>query len=225
MIAIPRSERGIRYRIVAAARRLVATGLSPATSGNLSVRVKTGYIVTPSAVPYDTLHPDDLVFMGEDWTHGGGQRRPSSEWRLHRDIYRTRPEIEAVVHVHSPCATTLACLRKPIPAFHYEVAFAGGKDIRCGDYATFGTEELSQSAMAALEGRRACLLANHGALVLGATLEDALLLAERVEFLARAYWQALQVGEPVLLDDAEMARVLAKFATYGQHTPLFAQAE
>jgi len=222
---IPRSERGIRLRIVSAARRLVAIGISPATSGNLSVRVKTGYIITPSAVAYDALHPDDLVFMGEDWTHGGGQRRPSSEWRLHRDIYKSRQEIGAVVHVHSPCATTLACLRKPIPAFHYEVAFAGGKDIRCGEYATFGTEDLSQSALQALDGRRACLLANHGALNLGETLDDAILLAERVEFLARAYWQALQVGEPVLLDDAEMARVLAKFATYGKQTPLFAQAE
>ena len=220
---IPRSERGIRMRIVAAARRLVEIGISPATSGNLSVRVKTGYIVTPSATAYTALHPDDLVFMGEDWTHGGGQKRPSSEWRLHRDIYKTRPEVGAVVHVHSPCATTLACLRRPIPAFHYEVAFAGGRDIRCSEYATFGTEELSGAALAALEGRRACLLANHGAVALGETLDDAILLAERVEFLARAYWQALQVGEPVLLDDAEMARVLARFATYGK--PLFAQAE
>jgi L-fuculose-phosphate aldolase len=222
---IPRSERGIRLRMVAAARRLVAIGISPATSGNLSVRVKSGYIVTPSATPYDALHPDDLVFMGEDWTHGGGQKQPSSEWRLHRDVYRTRPEIGAVVHVHSPCATTLACLRKPIPPFHYEVAFAGGRDIRCGEYATFGTEELSQSALAALDGRRACLLANHGAVTLGETLEDAVLLAERLEFLARTYWQALQAGEPVLLDDAEMARVLARFATYGKQAPLFARPE
>ena len=222
---IPRSERGIRMRMVAAARRLVAIGLSPATSGNLSVRVKTGYIVTPSAVAYETLHPDDLVFMGEDWTHGGGQRRPSSEWRMHRDLYRTRPEVGAVVHVHSPFATSLACLRKSIPAFHYEVAFAGGADIRCGEYATFGSEDLSQSAQRALQDRRACLLANHGLLTLGESLDDAILLAERVEFLARAYWQALQAGEPVLLDDAEMARVLAKFATYGKPTPLLLQTE
>jgi L-fuculose-phosphate aldolase len=187
--------------------------------------VKSGYNITPSAASYDTLHPDDLVFMGEDWTHGGGQRQPSSEWRLHRDVYRTRPAMGAVVHLHSPFATTLACLRKPIPAFHYEVAFAGGADIRCADYATFGTEDLSQAAQRALEGRQACLLANHGALAMGESLEDAILLAERVEFLARAYWQALQVGEPVLLDDAEMARVLARFATYGKHTPLFARVE
>ena len=219
------SERGIRMRLVFAARRLSAAGMNTGTAGNLSARMPSGYIITPSAVPYDALSPEDLVFMGDDWTHSGGQKPASTEWRLHRDVYRARPEVGAVVHVHSPCATTLACLRKPIPAFHYEVAFAGGKDIRCGDYATFGTEDLSQSALKALEDRRACLLANHGALHLGETLDDAILLAERVEFLARAYWQALQVGEPVLLDDAEMARVLAKFATYGKQTPLFAQAE
>jgi L-fuculose-phosphate aldolase len=222
---IPRSERGIRLRMVSAARRLVEIGISPATSGNLSARVKGGYIITPSAMPYGELHPDDLVFMGEDWTHGGGQRQPSSEWRLHRDIYRTRLDANAIVHVHSPGATTLACLRRRIPAFHYEVAFAGGPDIRCSEYATFGTDALSLAAQRALDDRKACLLANHGAIALGETLEDAVLLAERVEFLASTYWQALQVGEPVLLDDAEMARVLAKFATYGKQTPLFKQVD
>lgn len=210
------AERGIRMRLVTAARRVVSLGLSPATSGNLSARAKNGYLITPSGAAYDTLSPEDMVFMGDDWTHSGGQRPASSEWRLHRDIYRHRPEADAVVHVHSPAATTLACLRRPIPSFHYEVAFAGGKDIRCAEYATFGTQELSDRALAALKDRRACLLANHGAVAFEGNIEDAVRLAERLEHLARLYWQALQVGEPVLLDDAEMARVVEKFSTYGK---------
>lgn len=210
------SERGVRMRLASAARRLAASGANTGSSGNLSARVPRGYLVTPSGFPNETLHPDDLVFMGEDWTHGGGQRTPSSEWRLHRDIYQKRPEANAVVHTHSPYATTLACLRRPIPPFHYEVAFAGGADIRCGEYATFGTQELSDAALAALHGRSACLLANHGAVTLGAGIEEAVALAEKVEALARLYWQALQVGEPALLDEVEMARVAQKFATYGK---------
>jgi L-fuculose-phosphate aldolase len=209
------SERGVRMALMTAARRLLDMGLSPATSGNLSARAKHGYIITPSGASYDSVSPEDLVFMGDDWTHSGGQRPASSEWRLHRDIYRHRPEAEAVIHVHSPAATTLACLRRAIPAFHYEVAFAGGNDIRCAEYATFGTQELSDHALAALQGRRACLMANHGLLVFGRGVEDALRLAERVEHLALLYWQALQIGEPVLLPDDEMARVVEKFATYG----------
>jgi L-fuculose-phosphate aldolase len=209
------SERGIRMRLVTAARRLAALGLSPATSGNLSARARNGYLITPGGAAYDTLSPEDMVFMGDDWTHSGGQRPASSEWRLHRDIYRQRPEAEAIVHMHSPAATTLACLRRPIPSFHYEVAYGGGKDIRCADYATFGTQEISDRALEALRDRRACLLANHGAVVLARNVEDAVRLAERVEHLARLYWQALQVGEPVLLDDDEMAHVVERFAAYG----------
>lgn len=218
MTMIP-AERGIRMRLVAAARRLAAVGSNAGTSGNLSARIEQGYIITPSALPYDTMHPEDLVFMGFDWTHGGGQRTPSSEWRIHRDLYAKRPEVAAVVHAHSPYATTLACLRRGIPAFHYEVALAGGADIRCGDYATFGTQALSDAALRALEGRRACLLANHGSVAVGATVEAALELAEKVEALARMYWQALQVGEPVLLDEVEMARVVEKYATHGRKAP------
>jgi L-fuculose-phosphate aldolase len=210
------SERGVRMQLATAARRLAASGANTGASGNLSARVPHGYIVTASGLPNETAHPDDLVRMGEDWTHGGGRHAPSSEWRLHRDIYKTRPEVNAIVHAHSPYATTLACLRRPIPPFHYEVAFAGGADIRCGDYATFGTQELSNAALAALQGRRACLLANHGSVTLGASIEEALALAEKVEALARLYWQALQVGEPALLDEVEMARVAEKLAAYGK---------
>lgn len=205
------SERRIRMRLVAAGRRLAALGMSPASSGNLSARAKGGYIVTPSGASLGNLDPEELVYMGEDWTHSGGQRPASSEWRLHRDIYRRHPDAHGVVHTHSPAATTLACLRKPIPAMHYEVAYAGGKDIRCAEYATFGTQELSDRTLAALQDRTACLIANHGALAIGASIEEAALLAERVEHLARLYWQALQAGEPVVLDDAEMARIVSKF--------------
>jgi len=210
------TERGLRFRVVTAARRLSAAGMNPGRSGNLSARVTGGFLITPSGAPYETLHPDDLVFLDGEGEHGGGQRTPSSEWRLHRDIYERTPEAGAVVHTHSPYATTLACLRRGIPAFHYEVAFAGGNDIRCAPYATFGTPALSDRAAEALIDRKACLLANHGALAVGADLEAAVELAEKVEALARLYWQALQVGEPQLLDAAEMARVLAKFSSYGK---------
>jgi L-fuculose-phosphate aldolase len=208
-------ERGVRERLVAAARRLSAAGLNPGRSGNVSERFGDGFLVTPSALAYDRMGPADIVFVDAG---GGfrGERKPSSEWPLHRGIYGRRLEAGGVAHTHSPYATSLACLRRPIPSFHYEVAFAGGSDIRCSDYATFGTEELSGHALAALEGRRACLLANHGVVALGATVEEAAELAEKVEALARLYWQALQAGEPALLDEVEMSRVVEKFRTYGK---------
>ena len=215
------AERGIRMRLMTAARRLAAAGMNTGTAGNLSARMPQGYLITPSAVAYETMSPEDLVFMGDDWTHSGGQRPASSEWRLHRDLYRSRPDVHAVVHAHSPFATTLACLKRSIPAFHYEVALAGGTDIPCADYATFGTQLLSDAAIAALQGRKACLLANHGSIAIGPGLEEAVGLAEKVEALARMYWQALQVGEPVLLDEVEMARVAERFSAYGK--PILAQ--
>jgi L-fuculose-phosphate aldolase len=208
-------ERGIRVQLATAARRLSAAGMNPGRSGNLSSRVEGGFVVTPSGTAYETLHPDDLVFLDPEGRSGGGQRAPSSEWRLHRDVYARFPEAGAVVHTHSPYATTLACLGRGIPSFHYEVAFAGGADIRCAPYSTFGTQELSDAALAALQGRRACLLANHGAVAAGAGIEEAVGLAEKVEALARLYWQALQVGEPQLLPEREMALVVEKFRTYG----------
>ena len=209
------AERGLRVRIATAARRLSASGMNPGRSGNLSARADGGFIVTPSGAPYETLHPDDLVLVT---TAGAfeGARQPSSEWRLHRDLYARGKDVGGVVHTHSPHATTLACLGRSIPAFHYEVAFAGGADIRCAPYATFGTQELSDAASAALHGRRACLLANHGVVAVGATLEEAVDLAEKVEALARMYWQALQIGQPTILDAAEMARVVELFAGYGK---------
>jgi L-fuculose-phosphate aldolase len=204
--------------MIATARRMNATGLNQGTSGNLSLRVEGGFLVTPTGMDYEALEPEDIVFMRMDGSHEG-RRRPSSEWRFHRDILAARPEVGAVLHAHAMFCTTLACLHRGIPAFHYMVAVAGGVDIRCAPYATFGTEELSRHAVAALEGRKACLLANHGLIAVGTSLADALKRAVEVETLAAMYWRALQVGEPVLLSEAEMAVVLEKFKTYGQQPP------
>ena len=209
------TERGLRLRLATVARRFSAAGMNPGRSGNFSARLHGGMVITPSGARYDTLHPDDLVYVDEQVGFGGGQRKPSTEWRLHRDIYARCPDAGAVVHTHSPFATTLACLGRGIPSFHYEVAFAGGADIRCAPYETFGTQALSDRALEALEGRRACLLANHGAVAWAEDVEAAADLAEKVEALARLYWQALQVGEPRLLPEAEMAGVLERFKGYG----------
>jgi len=163
---------------------------------------------------YDRLHNDDLVEVGWDGVPRG-RRLPSSEWRFHRDILQARPEASVVLHAHPPFATAIACLREDIPPFHYMVARLGGRDVRCAPYATFGTAELSAHALAALDGRRACLLANHGVIVLGADFESTLALAVELETLAEMYCRARQIGRPVLLSDAEMAVNVGKFATYG----------
>ena len=209
------AERGLRMRLIAAAKRLAALGLNSGKSGNMSVRMDGGFLVTPSGKTYETLGGDDIVYVDRD-EKIHGPHKPSSEWRLHQGIYARFPQANAVMHAHSPYATTLACLRRGIPAFHYEVAFAGGADIRCAAYATFGTQELCDAALAALDGRKACLLANHGAVAYGVSLDDAAGLIEKVEALARLYWQALQVGEPAMLDAAEMAKVVEKFRDYGR---------
>jgi L-fuculose-phosphate aldolase len=203
-----------RSRLLAAAVQLHASGLNSGTAGNLSLRVPGGLLITPSSLPYDRMGPADLVAIDlegqplpADPADRGGQRVPSSEWRLHADLLRQRPEIGAVVHCHSIHATALACHGRAIPPFHYMVVQAGGPDIRCAGYATFGSQELSDLAVAALEGRTACLLAHHGQVALGATVEQALALAIEVESLAQMYLAALQLGEPPLLTDAEMERV------------------
>jgi L-fuculose-phosphate aldolase len=208
-------ERQLRNAIIAAVRRLDALGLNRGSTGNMSARSGDGFLVTPTGMPPGALLPQDLPLMHPDGTWRG-ERNPSSEWRFHRDIYAARPEADAVVHTHSPFATTLACLHRGVPAFHYMVAIAGGKDIRCAPYATFGTQELSDYALQALEGRKACLLANHGLIALGESLAQAFTVAIEVESLCEQYWRALQVGEPHLLPDAEMDRVIEKFRSYGQ---------
>ena len=209
----------LRAAIIATALAMNEAGINRGKSGNVSARWRDGgfdgFLVTPSALPYARTTPVDVAAVslaGE----ASGPRPPSSEWRFHRDIYATRPDAQAVVHVHAPFATSLACLRRGIPAFHYMAAVAGGNDILCAPYATFGTQALSDNVTAALAGRTACLMANHGLVAIGRSLESALALAVEVETLAEMYWRALQVGEPVLLSDDEMRVVLAKFASYGR---------
>lgn len=208
-----KSERTLRRDVVKFAQSMNSLGINQGTSGNISVRFKDGFLVTPSNLPYESFRPEDIVRVYLDGVYTG-PRKPSSEWRIHRDILVARPEVNAVIHAHPTFATSLACLRRPIPAFHYMVAVAGGKGISCAEYFTFGTQELSNAAIEALDGHTACLLANHGLLVVGESLESALASAVDVESLATQYCQVLQIGEPTLLSDAEMNAVLEKFHDY-----------
>jgi L-fuculose-phosphate aldolase len=212
------SERELRAAVIATAQEMNALGINRGRSGNVSARWRSdgfdGFLVTPSGLPYAQTTTEDIVAVALDGT-AHGSRAPSSEWRFHRDIYVARPELDAIVHAHAPFATTLACLDRGIPAFHYMIAMAGGSDIRCAPYATFGTQVLSDRALAALEGRRACLLSHHGMIATDTSLDAALALAVEVEHLAEVYWRALQIGEPQILSDVEMSAVLEKFRTYG----------
>lgn len=206
----------LRTMVLDACRELTRRGLTHGTSGNVSVRCdERRFLVSPSGMDYELLQADDVPLMDLDgrWL---GRRRPSSEWRFHRDILESRHDVGAIVHTHSPRATALACTGRGIPAFHYMVAIAGGRDIRCAPYRTFGTQELSDAALAALQDRKACLLANHGVIATGADLASAISLAGEVENLALQYSVALTLGEIRILDDAEMSRVIEKFRTYGQ---------
>jgi L-fuculose-phosphate aldolase len=227
------TENEARAALVDAARRMAPLGINTGRAGNVSLRWhrggEDGMLVTPSALAYERMTVDDIVWLplavpeGEDPRaesplRAHGTRAPSSEWRLHRDLYAARADAQAIVHAHPPHATALACLERihaeGIPAFHYMIAVAGGDDIRCAPYASFGTQALSDHARVALEGRRACLLAQHGSVALGASLDAALELAVEVEALARMYWLALQVAEPVRLSPAQMAEVHARFGRY-----------
>ncbi len=203
----------LRISIVDAARKMISLGLSTGTAGNISVRDSNGFLITPSGLAPEKMDPGELITFDRagSWSAADGALRPSSEWRLHRDILAARSDIHAILHAHPPFATALACLRRDIPAFHYMVAVAGGAVIRCSAYATFGSAELSAAALEALGDRRACLLANHGIIACAASVGEALALAIEVEALAAQYTHALQVGEPILLDDEEMQRVLKKF--------------
>ncbi len=208
----------MRGALLAAARRLDALGFMPSKSGNLSVRTPRGFLVTPAALPYATQEEADLVECAPDGTVLDGAHRPSSEWRLHAAVYAARPEAQAVVHTHSPRATALSCARVAIPPFHYMVLLGGGPDIRCARHATFGTAALADAGVAALEGRRACLLANHGVLALGASLSAAETLAREVENLATQYLVLRAAGlDPILLTPAELDEAQAQFAGYGRN--------
>ncbi len=203
------AERDLRARMVATCRAMNARGINQGTAGNLSARFGEGFLVTPSSMPYDAMQPGDIVEMGWDGSYAGG-RRPSSEWRFHRDILRARADVDSVLHCHSTHATAVACHHRDIPAFHYMVGVMGGPTLRCAAYATFGTQALSDAALAALDGRMACLLGQHGQIALGKTPESALWMAVEVEALAHMYVAALALGEPPVLSDAEMARVIGQ---------------
>ncbi|MBM4227910.1 MAG: class II aldolase [Gammaproteobacteria bacterium] len=205
-----------RRELSAVMRALADAGLNQGAAGNASVRTPEGMLITPTGLKPALLQDDSPVEMALDGTCAPGQLRPSSEWHFHAALYRHRLEIGAVVHVHSPFATALACQRRDIPAFHYMISVAGGDSIRCGEYALFGTDALSSVVLAALDGRSACLLANHGLVATGATLAAAHDLTLAVEDLAHQYCLALQCGGPVLLTAQEMSAVLERFKTYGQ---------
>ncbi|MDX1434444.1 MAG: class II aldolase/adducin family protein [Gammaproteobacteria bacterium] len=200
--------------MVRAMATLEKAGLNEGAAGNLSVRLEDGFLVTPSGVKGPALGADMMVRMDADGAHVAGANPPSSEWRIHRAVYAAYADTHAVVHTHSPHATALACLHRSIPAFHYTVALAGADAIPCTPYATFGSEALAKVVVEGLAASRACLLANHGVVACAADLDGAVALAAHVEYLARVYLIAIAAGDPVLLDDAEMARVRAGIAAY-----------
>ncbi|WP_221031105.1 class II aldolase/adducin family protein [Actomonas aquatica] len=206
-----------REQIIDTCLALEARGLNQGTSGNVSVRDEagTGFFLTPSSLPYHQMTPDDIVHV--DLASGTitGTRKPSSEYPFHLAILRARPDAQAVVHTHSQHATAVACLRRDLPAVHYLVALFGGAQIRCAPYATFGTDELSANVVAALSDRRAALMANHGLVVIGRNLDEALALTAEAETLAKLYLQTLAAGTPHILPDDEMARVVDRFRDYG----------
>ncbi|MEQ9444701.1 MAG: class II aldolase/adducin family protein [Rhodospirillaceae bacterium] len=209
-------ELELRCALIETCQEISRTGLSFGTSGNASVRLdQNSLLITPSGMNYHTLKPQDIVALKFDGSYAG-QSLPSSEWRIHRDILQARLDVNAIVHVHSPSATALACQNRSIPSFHYMVAIVGGNSIRCGAYATFGTQELSDATLIALEARQACLMANHGQVALGSDLRSAFKLAGEVENLAAMYLLSCQGQEPKLLSDDEMAVVVEKFKSYGQ---------
>ena len=208
------NEREKRQSIIDACRSMNVLGINQGTSGNISLRHDTGLLITPTSVSYETMQPEQIVFMGMDGSFDPAQR-PSSEWRFHLDILRARPEVNAVVHAHPPYATILAIMGMEIPPIHYMIACAGGETIRCAPYATFGTQELSEHAVRALEDRLACLLEHHGMIAVGPSLSKAMWLAVEVEALARQYHGCLQIGTPRLLPKEEIKKILGRIAGYG----------
>ena len=209
----------LRDDLVTTAKRMSALGLTPGMSGNVSVRSPRGLLVTPSGMPYAEMVADDCVELDLDGRARPGERTPTTEWRLHRDILASRRDVEAIVHTHSLYCTTISALRRPIPAIHYMVVLANSDEIPCAEYATFGSAELALHAVSALRGGSACLLANHGMVALGSSLAGALRLAAEVETLAAQYWHAAQIGTPHVLPSEELVKVKARFGEYGQARP------
>jgi L-fuculose-phosphate aldolase len=221
------SEQSIRVAIIAQSCWMNTSGLNQGTAGNISARCndtssgkRLRMLITPSGIPYETLEPKMIAAMPIDDEYGAweGPLKPSSEWRFHLDIMRARPEVGAIVHTHSTFATVLAITRRNIPACHYMVAAFGGNDVRCADYATFGTAELSANVLKALEGRTACLLANHGMIATGENLEKAMWAAVELETLAKQYYYASMLGDAVILSDEQMAETRQAFRGYGMQT-------
>lgn len=203
--------------VLATARAMNTVGINRGAAGNVSAREGDSFIITPTGMAYDECAPEDMVKVGAGGT-ALGKRKPSSEWRFHRDIYVARPEAGAIIHTHAPFATSLACQELEIPPFHYMIARFGGDTIRCAGYATFGTQELSDAMLFALRGRNACLMAHHGMVVFGADLKEALALSVELESLCEQFWRVLQLGAPKLLPPDEMARVIEKFKSYGKQS-------
>ena len=214
----------LRKAIIAACLKMNELGINQGTSGNISARIEGGFLITPSGISYEKMKPEQIVEMD---LGGGyfGDFLPSSEWRMHYDIYLNKPEAGAVVHTHSIYCTSLACLHERIPAFHYMIGVAGGTNIRCADYATFGTQELSGNMLKALQNRSACLLANHGMICFAKDLDKTLWLAGEVETLAEQYWTARQMGKPKILSKQEMNTILARFKSYGKQAKDLAKGE
>jgi L-fuculose-phosphate aldolase len=204
-----------REKLIAAARNMVELGINQGMAGNLSLRTDAGMLITPSAIPYDEITPEQVALMPFGRGDGSyiGPKRPSSEWRFHLDIMEARPEVGAIVHTHAPYATALSMARREIPACHYMIARFGGAPIRVAGYALFGTAELSDQVVAALRGRTACLIANHGFITTGPTLDEAMLAAVELEALAKQYVISMTIGGPVLLSEREVAAAIRQFAT------------
>ena len=208
-----------RNQIIEYSLKLNSTNLSPLRSGNISLRAeeddKDGYLITPSGKKYQTLKPEDIVFMGlEEIEKNDSSNKPSSEWKFHRDIYLEKRDAQAIVHAHSPHATAVSSHGKPIPPFHYMIALAGGEDIKCAEYATFGTKELSNNVIKALENRSACLMSNHGQVAFGKNLDSAFELAQEIENICHQYTITLKLGKPKILSFEEMKKVLDKAKNY-----------
>jgi L-fuculose-phosphate aldolase len=212
-----KDERLLRSQIISKARWMNAVGLNQGTSGNISARYKDIMLITPSATPYDDMAPEMIAAMpiAEAYGEWDGPLQPSTEWRFHLDIMRARPDVGGIVHAHSTYATVLAITRRAVPACHYMMAAFGGMDIRCSDYARFGTKELSEHAINALDGRDACLLANHGMIATGATLDKAMWLAVELETIAKQFYLSLLIGGPVLLNGTEIDATREAFSSYG----------
>ncbi len=215
MKAASATRKQLSRQIIDVCLSMNSQGINQGNAGNVSVRFKHGFLITPSGMAYQQLQPDHIVHVDMQG-NTGDKLVASSEWRLHRDIYADRPEAGAVLHAHSIYATALSCLRVEIPAFHYMVAVAGGNNIRCADYALFGTQQLSDNMLSALADRHACLLGTHGMICCHDDLEKVLWLGVEVETLAKQYWHARQAGEPVILSDAQMDEVQERFKSYGK---------